>query len=221
MLNDLVGGKPIDKDKLRELIDKLEFEHEISPTDPEKEWEFFRTIQELEKELNAAEVISRIKEYISNGSQEVENIRKERMELGGQQMRELYNNALMNIKNQIQDLKKRRDSVVNEIVQLKSRRDSLKSRRDELKTKILSKSAEIKGLRDKLRELNDEVNKYQLLLAAARKSKNLVSKKQEEAKVKEELKKKAEEGLQKLMKGERVSLNDLLGLGGLEEDNEK
>lgn len=35
------------------------------------------------------------------------------------------------------------------------------------------------------------------------------------------MRKKAEEGLQKLMKGERVSLNDLLGLGGLEEDNEK
>ncbi|WP_252901193.1 hypothetical protein [Vulcanisaeta sp. JCM 14467] len=64
------------------------------------------------------------------------------------------------------------------------------------------------------------MNKYQLLLAAARKSKNLAVKKQEEAKIKEEAKKRAEEGLQKLMRGERVSLNDLLGLE-FEEDNEK
>ncbi len=128
MVNDLIGGKPVDKDKLKELIDKLEFEHEISPTDPEKEWEFFRTIQQLEKELNAAEVLSRIKEYISRDSQEIEKMRKERMELG-QQMRDLYNNALANIKSQIQELKKKRESIVNEIIQLKSKRDSLKARR--------------------------------------------------------------------------------------------
>ncbi|MGC9153192.1 MAG: coiled-coil protein, partial [Vulcanisaeta sp.] len=75
-------------------------------------------------------------------------------------------------------------------------------------------------LRTRLRELNEELNKYQLLLAAARKSKNLVLKRQEEARIKEELRKRAEEGLQKLMRGERISLNDLLGLG-LEEDSEK
>ena len=219
MINDLVGGKPVDKEKLKELIDKLEFEHEISPTDPEKEWEFFRTIQQLEKELNAAEVLSRIKEYISRDSQEIEKMRKERMELG-QQMKDLYNNALANIKSQIQELKKKRESIVNEIVQLKGRRDSLKARRDELKKAILSKSAEIKELRARLRELNDELNKYQLLLAAARKSKSLAVKRQEEARIKEELRKRAEEGLQKLMRGERVSLNDLLGLE-FDEDNEK
>ncbi|WP_243678444.1 hypothetical protein [Vulcanisaeta distributa] len=220
MINDLVGGKPVDKDKLKELIDKLEFEHEISPTDPEKEWEFFRTIQQLERELNAAEVLSRIKEYISRDSQEIEKMRKERMELG-QQMRDLYSNALANIKAQIQELRKKRESIVNEIIQLKSKRDSLKARRDELKKAILSKSAEIKELRARLRELNDELNKYQLLLAAARKSKNLAIKRQEEARIKEELRRRAEEGLQKLMRGgERVSLNDLLGLES-DEDNEK
>ncbi|WP_054854671.1 hypothetical protein [Vulcanisaeta sp. JCM 16161] len=172
MVNDIIGGKPVDKEKLKELIDKLEFEHEISPTDPEKEWEFFRTIQQLERELNAAEVLSRIKEYINRDSQEIEKMRKERMELG-QQMRDLYNNALANIKAQIQELKKKREAIVNEIAQLKGRRDSLKARRDELKRAILSKSAEIKELRTRLRELNEELNKYQLLLAAARKSKNL------------------------------------------------
>ncbi len=84
----------------------------------------------------------------------------------------------------------------------------------------MSKSAEIKDLRTRLRELNEELNKYQLLLAAARKSKNLVIKKQEETRIKEELRRRAEEGLQKLMKGERVSLNDLLGLE-YDEENEK
>ena len=219
MINDMIGGKPVDKDRLKELIDKLEFEHEISPTDPEKEWEFFRMIQQLERELNAAEVLSRIKEYISRDSQEIEKMRKERMELG-RQMRDLYSNALVNIKTQIQELKKKREAIVNEIIQLKNKRDSLKARRDELKRAILGKSAEIKELRVRLRELNEELNKYQLLLAAARKSKNLALKRQEEARIKEELRKKAEESLQKLMKGERVSLNDLLGLES-DENNEK
>ncbi|KUO82499.1 MAG: hypothetical protein AT718_08105 [Vulcanisaeta sp. JCHS_4] len=219
VVNDLVGGKPVDRDKLKELIEKLEFEHEISPTDPEKEWEFFRTIQQLEKELNAAEVLTRIKDYINKTSQEIERLRNERIELG-QRMRDIYTNSLMNIKAQIQELKKKRDSIVNEIVQLKSKRDPLKARRDELKTQILKKSAEIKELRDKLRELNDEINKYQLLLIAARKSKNLATKKQEEERLREEARKKAEESLQRLMKGERVDLNYLLGLG-LEDNNEK
>ena len=212
IVNDMVGGKPVDKDKLRELIEKLEFEHEISPTDPEREWEFFRMIQQLEKELGAAELIEKIKGFIDRNSQEIERLRNERVELG-QRMRELYVNSLMNIKAQIQELKKRRDAIVNEIIQLKSKRDSLKAKRDELKAQILKKSAEIKELRTKLRDLNDEINKYQLLLTAARKSRALVAKKQEEERLREETKRRAEESLQRLMRGERVSLDELLGLG--------
>ncbi len=219
MINDIIGGKPVDKDKLKELIDKLEFEHEVSPTDPEREWEFFRTIQQLEKELNAAEVLSRIREYINRDTQEIDRLRRERMELG-QQMRDLYANTLASIKAQLQELRKRRESIINEIIQLKGRRDSLKARRDELKKAILSKSAEIKELRTRLRELNEELNKYQLLLAAARKSKDLAARRQEEARIREEMRRRAEEGLQRLMRGERVSLNDLLGLES-NEDNEK
>lgn len=204
-------GKVEDKDKLRVMISKLEFSHETSPSDPKKEAEYFRLISELEKNLEKAETLDKVRSYINNLEREIENLRNRRIELANR-LKETYENEYKPIKDKITELKNMANKVRGEIGELKKKRDQLKAERDELKKTILSKYAEVKQLKETRRQIIDEIRKNELLLTAALKSMRIVEAKMRREELRKRALEKVNEAMDRLKKGERISLNEFGGL---------
>jgi uncharacterized coiled-coil DUF342 family protein len=205
------GGRVQDKDKLKVLIEKLEFEHDTSPSDLKREMEFYKTIVELGKNLERAETLDELRGHIADTARELEELVKKRAELVND-LKATYEGSYKPIKDELAALKGKINEVRNAIGELKKRRDELKAERDELKRQILAIYARIKELKESKRQVIDEINKNRLLLVAARKSALAAERRRSEEAVKSELKRKAMEALQKLERGERVSLDELMGL---------
>lgn len=211
-------GRIRDKDQLKELIEKMEYDHETTPTDPQREKEFYKMISQLEEEMVTAETLEKLQARLDEERNKVKEMAERRKQLAAR-MKELYEGRYQEIKAQIKSLIEEINKEREELIKLKEQRDSLKKERDEIKAYMLSKYVEAKQLKERRRQLYDELNKNKMLLVAAYKSINADKKRAEEEKQKEILRTRAEEIKRKLDNGERVSFEELKILSELETDS--
>ena len=207
MVNESTGGKPMDKERLKYHIEQLEFSYETSPSDPQRDREFIRAIARLEREVNAAEILEKITHKISESQQRIQELKKEREDLKNDIQKVVE--ELIKLKDVVNEAKKKLEIYINELKALKDERDILKQRRDEIKRTILELISRRKELRKKAGEIRSEINKYNLLLKALEMSERASVEKSRDQLAREMLMRRAEEIYERFKKGERLSFEEI------------
>jgi Uncharacterized archaeal coiled-coil protein len=202
-----VGGRPLDKEKMKMLVERLEYYFETSPTDPEWERQFIRTISEIEEELNLADSLEKLRSHIQEIRNRLDELRKRKDEIR-QNIANLVS-SLNSVKEEIARLKKEREEAYRQLTELKKKREELKQARDELKKAIVDLAVKRKGLRAQLAQLRDELNKYTILLKAADLSERYKNAVEVQNAKRESLRARAEEIYQKLLRGERLTHEEM------------
>ncbi|MEM3326882.1 MAG: hypothetical protein QXK63_05490 [Thermoproteus sp.] len=206
-INEYVGGRPLDKDKMKMLVEKLEYYFETTPTDPEWERQFIKAIAEIEEELNLADSLEKLRNHIQDIRNKLDELKKKKEEVR-QEITQLVN-TLNAIKEEMAKLKKEREEAYKQLVELKKKRDELKQNRDELKRAIVELAAKRKELRAQRAQLRDELEKYTILLKAADLSDRYRAAVEARNNAKENLRAKAEQIYQKLLRGERLTHEEM------------
>lgn len=206
-LNEYVGGKPLEKEKLKRIIEQLEYFFETSPTNPEMERQFIRYISQIEKELNIADSMEKVKAHIAELKTQADEFKNKREAIRNEITRLVQD--LTTLKQEIAQLKASRQEIYKELSKLKEKREELKKKRDEIKSEILQLAVKRKELREKKRALQEELDKYNILLKAIELSeKNKVYAKAQ-ADTAQKLKEKAERLYAKLLNGERLTHEEI------------
>lgn len=202
-LTKIVRGER-DKEKIRSMIEKLEYDYETSPTIPEREKKFIRIITDLSKKLNILEATDKVKSEIENLRSKILKYRERIYEINNTINQVI--SEVREIKEEVQVLNSKRSEIINNIVNLKKLRDELKSERDNIKFNILKMYVELKELRRKFYEISDELNRCKVLAVAAQRSKIIVEKRRKYEELISSIERVERELLEKLRRGERVEV---------------
>ncbi|MEM4494115.1 MAG: hypothetical protein QXJ71_10255, partial [Pyrobaculum sp.] len=205
--NDYVGGKPIEKDKLKRIIEQLEYFFETSPTNPEWERQFIKYISQIEKELNLADSMEKVKAHITELKNQMDEFKNKREAIRNEIARLIQD--LNTVKQELSQLKASRQEIYKQLAELKSRREELKKRREEIKSEILQLALKRKELREKRRAVQDELDKYTVLLKAVELAEKNKARSAAQAARAESLKERAEILFNKLMSGERLTHEEI------------
>ena len=95
------------------------------------------------------------------------------------------------------------------MTKLKEKREELKKRREEIKAEILQLALKRKELREKKRGIQEELDKYNILLKALELSEKNKARAQAKALSTQSLKEKAEALFNKLLNGERLTHDEI------------
>ncbi|MEM0484363.1 MAG: hypothetical protein QW434_06690, partial [Pyrobaculum sp.] len=205
--NEYVGGKPLEKEKLKRIIEQLEYFFETSPTNPEWERQFIKYISQIEKELNLADSMEKVKAHIAELKAQIDDFKNKRESIRNEIARLVQD--LTTVKQELSQLKASRQEIYKELTKLKEKREELKKRREELKAEILQLALKRKELREKRRAVQEELEKYNVLLKAlelAEKNKARVAARELRA---ASLKERAEALYNKLLNGERLTHEEI------------
>lgn len=205
--NDYVGGKPIEKDKLKRIIEQLEYFFETSPTNPEWERQFIKYISQIEKELNLADSMEKVKAHIAELKNQMDEFKNKREAIRNEIARLIQD--LNTVKQELSQLKASRQEIYKQLAELKSRREDLKKKREEIKSEILQLALKRKELREKRRAVQDELDKYTVLLKAVELAEKNKARSAAQAARAESLKERAEILFNKLMSGERLTHEEI------------
>jgi len=206
-INEYVGGKPLEKEKLKRIIEQLEYFFETSPTNPEWERQFIKYISQIEKELNLADSMEKVKAHIAELKAQIDDFKNKRESIRNEIARLVQD--LTTVKQELSQLKASRQEIYKELTKLKEKREELKKRREELKAEILQLALKRKELREKRRAVQEELEKYNVLLKAlelAEKNKARVAARELRA---ASLKERAEALYNKLLNGERLTHEEI------------
>ncbi|MGC9051962.1 MAG: coiled-coil protein, partial [Pyrobaculum sp.] len=199
--------KTLEKDKLKRIIEQLEYFFETSPTNPEWERQFIKYISEIEKELNLADSMEKIKAHIAELKSQIDEFKNKREAIRSEIARLVQD--LNTVKQELAQLKASRQEVYKELVKLKEKREELKKRREEIKSEILQLALKRKELRENRRALQEELEKYNVLLKAL----ELAERNKARARAREErvesLKERAEALYNRLLNGERLTHDEI------------
>jgi len=206
-LSEYIGGKVPDKEKLKRLIEQLEYLFETSPTNPEWERQFIKYISQIERELNVVDSMEKIRTHIAELKAQADAL-KNRREAIRNEIAKLVQD-LSTIKQEIAQLKASRQEIYKELASLKEKREELKKRREEIKREILQLALRRKELREKKRSIQEELEKYNVLLKALELAERNKAKAQMQARVVQSLKERAEVIFNKLMNGERLTHEEI------------
>jgi uncharacterized coiled-coil DUF342 family protein len=163
-LNEYVGGKVLEKEKLKRIIEQLEYFFETSPTNPEWERQFIKYISQIEKELNLVDSMEKIKSHIAE------------------------------LKKQVDEYKNKREAIRSEIARLVQDLNTVKQELTQLKMG---------------REVEEELEKYNVLLKALELSEKNKARAQAKAATAQSLKEKADVIYNKLLNGERLTHEEI------------
>ncbi|RFA95685.1 coiled-coil protein [Pyrobaculum aerophilum] len=206
-INEYVGGKPLEKEKLKRIIEQLEYFFETSPTSPEWERQFIKYISQIEKELNLADSMEKVKAHIAELRAQIDDFKNKRESIRNEIARLVQD--LTTVKQELSQLKASRQEIYKELTKLKEKREELKKRREELKAEILQLALKRKELREKRRAVQEELEKYNVLLKAL----ELAEKNKARAAARElraaSLKERAEALYNKLLNGERLTHEEI------------
>ncbi|WP_333638955.1 hypothetical protein [Pyrobaculum aerophilum] len=206
-INEYVGRKPLEKEKLKRIIEQLEYFFETSPTNPEWERQFIKYISQIEKELNLADSMEKVKAHIAELKAQIDDFKNKRESIRNEIARLVQD--LTTVKQELSQLKASRQEIYKELTKLKEKREELKKRREELKAEILQLALKRKELREKRRAVQEELEKYNVLLKAlelAEKNKARVAARELRA---ASLKERAEALYNKLLNGERLTHEEI------------
>ncbi len=206
-LNEYVGGKTLEKEKLKRVIEQLEYFFETSPTNPETERQFIRYISQIEKELNIADSLEKVKAQMAELKTQVDNYKNKREEIRREITRLVQD--LATIKQEIKQLKANKQEIYRELSKLKEKREELKKQREEIKAEILQLALRRKELREKKRAIQEELDRYSILLKAVELAEKSKAKAQLQAAITQNLRERAEVLYNKLMRGERLSHDEI------------
>jgi uncharacterized coiled-coil DUF342 family protein len=144
-LNEYVGGKVLEKEKLKRIIEQLEYFFETSPTNPEWERQFIKYISQIEKELNLVDSMEKIKSHIAELKKQADEYKNKREAIRSEIARLVQD--LNTVKQELTQLKMGREEIYKELAGLKEKREELKKRREEIKAEVLQLALRRKELR--------------------------------------------------------------------------
>jgi uncharacterized coiled-coil DUF342 family protein len=206
-LNEYVGGKVLEKEKLKRIIEQLEYFFETSPTNPEWERQFIKYISQIEKELNLVDSMEKIKSHIAELKKQADEYKNKREAIRSEIARLVQD--LNTVKQELTQLKMGREEIYKELAGLKEKREELKKRREEIKAEVLQLALKRKELREKRRAVEEELEKYNVLLKALELSEKNKARAQAKAATAQSLKEKADVIYNKLLNGERLTHEEI------------
>lgn len=206
-LNEYVGGKVLEKEKLKRIIEQLEYFFETSPTNPEWERQFIKYISQIEKELNLVDSMEKIKSHIAELKKQADEYKNKREAIRSEIARLVQD--LNTVKQELTQLKMGREEIYKELAGLREKREELKKRREEIKAEVLQLALKRKELREKRRAVEEELEKYNVLLKALELSEKNKARAQAKAATAQSLKERAEVIYNKLLNGERLTHEEI------------
>ncbi|MEM1836823.1 MAG: hypothetical protein QW259_03445 [Pyrobaculum sp.] len=206
-LNEYAGGKVLEKEKLKRIIEQLEYFFETSPTNPEWERQFIKYISQIEKELNILDSMEKVKAHLSELKSQADEYKNRREAIRAEVARLVQD--LVTIKQELSQLKSTRQEIYKTLAQLKEKREELKKKREEIRSEILQLALRRKELREKKRALQEELEKYNILLKAYELSERNKARAAARADAMQNLKERAEALYNKLLSGERLTHEEI------------
>lgn len=192
IIHNMLGRRIIDEEKLREELERLEWEYQTSTLPLEVEKLYVQKINDLELKLALANIkrnlSAKIDELNNEINKRIDELKKIKDEISK------ISEEISNLSSKIDKLREERDNLRNQLVKLKEQRDSYREKANECHNnyiKLLSKMSEIKS----------EIERLTLLIKASRIARSL----KEQRKV---LESKAKEIFERYKRGDRLTLEE-------------
>ena len=192
IIQHLLGRKIIDEEKLKEELEKLEWEYQTTPLPLEIEKIYVKKIDLLEYKLQLLRARKKLSSKIDEVNNEIVS-RVREIEKLKEKLSELSNN--------IDELTKKIGDLKANLEELRNRLNNLLRERDECRNLANKHHNNYVNLVNRINEVKDEIQRLNLLLKATKIAKTLEEQR-------EILRKKAEKIYEKYKRGEKLSLEE-------------